>query len=181
MKTLLPSPLQTFVLILSMFLAACDNHGARNQGSPSAHKGEIEEHCGDGQHPDGLFLEAGWARAANPGRPVSAAYLTICNHSDKPDTLTRVETLAAKASELHQTTRDEAGRVSMAPVAQLKIDANSKTPLSQGGHHVMLIGLEAPLTKGETIDLDLYFQNAGKLTITLPIRDSEDRQSGHHH
>jgi copper(I)-binding protein len=42
--------------------------------------------------------------------------------------------------------------------------------LKSGGFHVMIMGLTSDLTKGQTIQLTLTFQNAGAVVVPFEVR-----------
>jgi copper(I)-binding protein len=41
--------------------------------------------------------------------------------------------------------------------------------LERGGDHVMFMGLSAPMTQGDEILVTLMFENAGAVSITVPV------------
>jgi copper(I)-binding protein len=119
-----------------------------------------------------LTVTGAWARPSMTMALAGAAYLTITNGSDKPDTLLGVTTPAAKSPELHQTTADASGMMAMHPVDKLDVPAGQTVKLEPGGYHIMLIGLTAELVAGSTIELTLQFEKAGAITVTAEVRAS---------
>ncbi len=98
-----------------------------------------------------------------------AVYLTIVNSSNTRDQLLSVTCAAANAVEIH-TVQMENDVMSMHPLPDLDIPANSSVELAPGGLHIMLIGLKQNLTAGENLPLTLVFENAGELSIEAEIR-----------
>jgi periplasmic copper chaperone A len=127
--------------------------------------------CGSAAGPSGAApsISDAWARpAAADGQ--SAAYLTINNTSDTADALLSASSPGAIMVELHETATDGSGMTGMQPVARLDIPAGASVELKPGGHHLMLMGLAGELTVGETIELDLVFEHAGKVVVMAEIQ-----------
>ncbi|MEM9528710.1 MAG: copper chaperone PCu(A)C, partial [Bacteroidota bacterium] len=57
------------------------------------------------------------------------------------------------------------------------VPANDSVMLERGGYHVMFMGLTRSLNQGESVDLILTFENAGDVTLTLPV--DNERQADH--
>lgn len=123
---------------------------------------------------DGIVVSDAWMRAASTGRPMSAAYLTLCNSGEAPDRLLSISTEAAGAAELHQTRKNEAGVASMAPVDAIELTPDEAVALAPGGAHIMLIGLTRAVAAGETITMTLEFEHAPPQTITVEAREPGD-------
>ena len=120
-------------------------------------------------------------RATVGSMPSSAAYLSITNHSAKPDRLLDVESGLARKTELHTMTMTN-GVMKMRQVdGGIAIPAGATIHLAPGGDHVMLIGLNAPLMVGESYAVTLVFQSAGKVTVTgIAKRPSELKMAAPH-
>lgn len=121
---------------------------------------------------DGVSVIDAWVRAAPAGRPMSAAYLTLCNGGETQDAMVAARFAGAADVELHTTTVGEDGVAAMAPIAELPIPAGGQASLAPGGAHIMLIGLSAPLEAGQTVDLTLEFKNAPAQTVSFTVRDA---------
>ena len=100
-----------------------------------------------------------------------AAYLVLRNSGVSDDALVAVTSPAAAAVELHETVADpSSGMMGMQPVASIPVPAGGTTELKQGGYHMMLIDLVAPLVEGTTIELTLTFQGGTVLTVPAEVR-----------
>jgi copper(I)-binding protein len=67
--------------------------------------------------------------------------------------------------ELHQTTADASGVMTMAPVEAVPVPAGGSTELAPGGYHVMLFGLTQPLAEGAIVPLTLTFQSGTVIEV----------------
>lgn len=122
--------------------------------------------CSPDRPPD-IQLSNAWARPAAPGKPATAAYLTIVN-TGGPDRLVAVATPVGEAS-LHSTSMD-GGIMRMRPVAALDIANGAVVRLKPGGHHIMITGLEQPLTNGGSVPLVLRFEKSGERQVRAAVR-----------
>jgi copper(I)-binding protein len=69
----------------------------------------------------------------------------------------------------------------MRPVKAIEVAPGEPAVLKPGGLHVMLMGLKAPLVKGQSFPLTLVFEKAGKIEIEVPIGEATamDHQMDH--
>ncbi len=109
------------------------------------------------------------ARATAPGQTVGVIYLTLRNDHDVDDALEGADSPVAAHILLHQTQTTPDGMSHMKHEYHLVIPAHGQTDLKPEGHHLMLENLKQPLVAGQTIPLDLYFLNAGKLHVEVPV------------
>jgi len=115
-----------------------------------------------------LTISAGWVRPTIGPGTVTAAYLTIENAGADADALTDVNTDRAGAAELH-THVMEGGVMRMTRIPQIVIPPGATVSLEPGGSHIMLIDLDGPLGPGDEVELELTFENAGDVTVVLPV------------
>ncbi|VAW06404.1 hypothetical protein MNBD_ALPHA05-306 [hydrothermal vent metagenome] len=123
----------------------------------------------------GIAVSDAWMRAARPGQPTSAAYLTLCNGAEADDVLISVSLAGAQHAELHQTTMKQNGVASMASSPGLTLPAGSTASLAPGGAHIMLIGLGKAFAPGDAPVLQLQFENAPALEVALEVRSITDQ------
>lgn len=98
-------------------------------------------------------------------------YLKLVNKGGSADSLLKVETQAAEAAELHETTIDANDVMRMRPLAKVDVPAGETVNLEPGGKHIMLLKLKQELKAGETIKLSLTFEKSGPLTVEAGIRE----------
>jgi periplasmic copper chaperone A len=126
----------------------------------------VAAHAGDDVMVLGAFARA----SATPAAKAGAAYFTIRNEAATPDKLTGVATDAAQSAMLHENV-EENGVVSMRHLMELPIAPKETVSLGPKKLHVMLMGLKAPLKKGEHISLTLTFEKAGEVKVDVPVGD----------
>ena len=113
-----------------------------------------------------LAIERPWARATPTSARNGVAYMTIRNRGSEADQLVSVETPVAESASVHETVKHD-GMMMMRPVARLAIGPGQSAVLEPGGLHIMLMGLRAPLLKGQTFPLTLQFERAGAIELEL--------------
>jgi copper(I)-binding protein len=117
-----------------------------------------------------------WARATFALAKTGAAYFSISNNGKKAIVLTSVSVSSSIAmmSELHHTSMED-GMMRMQELEDgIKVNAGEEVELSPGGMHVMLMGLAGPLNKGESIDIELHFDDGTSLIQVFPILDKRN-------
>ena len=115
-----------------------------------------------------IEVQTAWARASIGTQRPAAAYVTIRNAGERPDSLTKVETPLARSAELHETVETN-GRASMRPVEALNLPPKEEVRLAPGGVHIMLMQLSEPLKEGGKLPLTLVFEHAGSVTVDAEI------------
>lgn len=116
-----------------------------------------------------IQIEHQYARAASPVAKSGAAFMHIMNIGHHNDRLIAARTDAAKMPELHTHIMED-GVAKMRQVeGGIEILAGEAAILERGGLHVMMMGLTRPFLQDEVITLTLIFENAGEITIEVPI------------
>lgn len=116
-------------------------------------------------HTDFAVTDA-WIRATHPGQQTGAVYMII--KSDRPATLVKVETAAAKQAEIHSMEMN-GGVMVMREMESLALPEKQNVALTPGGNHIMLMNLKRPFIAGEKIPLKLSFRR-GADTVQLEIQ-----------
>ncbi|WP_024851634.1 copper chaperone PCu(A)C [Hydrogenovibrio kuenenii] len=110
-----------------------------------------------------------YAREVPPGAMASASFMTLKNTSAHDIYLIQAESKVAKKVELHTHIHDN-GVMRMRQVQDIKIPAHGMTMLQPGGFHIMLIGLQQKLVKGEQIQVQLTFKDGSHKTVKMPVK-----------
>ena len=145
----------------------------------------------------GIKVTGAWARNSPATAAAGAAYLVVSNTGTVADALVGASSPAAKTVEMHETKVIESAAPSMGmggtgsaapsvmpaasgstggtmmgmfPVSRIEIPAGGSVELKPGSYHLMLLGLVADLKAGDTIELTLQFEKAGKITVKADVR-----------
>lgn len=119
-----------------------------------------------------------FARAsATPTATTGAVYLTIINDENKDDRLISAATPVAAMAHFHESV--QSGDVmKMEAIAAIALPPHTAVALKPGATHIMLMGLKAPLKKGESFPLELSFERAGKISVKVPVGGVADQAPG---
>lgn len=118
---------------------------------------------------DTLVVEDPYVREVPPGSPTTAAFMTLHNKSDEAIRLIEAENKVTEHTELHNHVVID-GVMEMRQVEAIEIPANGETQLAPGGLHLMLIGLNSALSAGDTLTLNLVFDNGEQIELEAPVR-----------
>jgi copper(I)-binding protein len=127
-----------------------------------------------------LVVRDAWAAPTPSGVDVSAGYLTISNGTAAVDRLLSATSPRAERLEVHEMAMDGAV-MQMRPVAQLEIPAGEDVRFAPGGMHLMFYGVRQPFAEGEGIPVELAFETAGTVAVTLPVRRGGPEAHGSAH
>ena len=123
--------------------------------------------CGDSGPP--LTATGVVAFAPLPGSEVSAAYLTLHNHSQKALTIQQVSSPEFAKVEIHEsTTVDDVTR--MRRLDSLTLDAGTSAQFVSGGKHLMLIEPVSELAPGNSVTLRFEYNAGGLLIVNTLLK-----------
>jgi len=130
-------------------------------------------------HADTLRINDPYVREVPPGSPATAAFMTLHNSGETPIKLISAGNSITEHTELHNHI-DVDGVMQMRQVETIEIPAGDETTLAPGGLHLMLIGLQSPVSQGEDVALSLTFDNGETLELTAPVRPVMPMKHGEH-
>lgn len=116
-----------------------------------------------------VSVDNAFIRGLPPGQANTSAYFHLRNQSDVPLRLIGASTNIARLVEIHEH-RMNNGKMQMRKVDGITIDASSEVELKPGGLHLMLFDLNRPLVDGESISVQLIFQDSPQLDLTMTVR-----------
>ena len=108
-----------------------------------------------------------YSRTTAPGQSTGGAYLRLENRGPA-DKLVSASTPVAQGIEMHEM-RMAGEMMQMREVSVIELPSNRPVVLQPGGLHLMLVGLKAPLNKGDKFPLTLKFQRAGEVTVDVVV------------
>lgn len=117
-----------------------------------------------------VTIDDAWGRTSTMDVANGAFYMTIHGGS-ADDTLVSVATEACGMAELHESVMQD-DMMSMQELAGgIDIPADGEVALEPGGMHVMCMNKKGEFAAGDTVELELEFENAGAMTVSAEIRD----------
>ncbi len=119
-----------------------------------------------------------FAREVPPMAMASASFMTLKNTSNQDILLIKADSEIAKKVELH-THINDGGVMRMREVPNIKIPANGKTSLKPGGLHIMLISLNKVIKAGDTVKVELTFEDGSQKTVAMPVKSLLDMGMNH--
>ena len=162
-----PLPRRAALAALLLPLAACTG------GAPdSTADGDDTDSAADGDAgPEtALTVSDPWVKAGEEG--MTSAFGTLTNDTDRDLVLIGARTEASAHVELHETTDDGSGGMSMQEKeGGFPLAAGEQLVLEPGGHHLMLMDLTAPLLPGDEVELILEFEDGTEHPLTATVKD----------
>jgi periplasmic copper chaperone A len=120
----------------------------------------------------GIAVDDPWGRTSPMNTEMGAFYMTIQNGGDTADRVVAGSSERCSMIEFHNSSMDADGVMSMAPAPELfVVPAKGSLVLEPAGLHVMCMGLSAPLVEGDTVTLELEFEQAGTVTVDVKVGD----------
>lgn len=116
-----------------------------------------------------LVIDHPVARATPANAPVSAGYMTIRNIGDEPDTLISGSVAFAAKTELHEMTMANDVMQMRELEGGIEIPAGAEVILMPGGLHMMFMGMNEQLIEGQEHTVELVFEKAGSIEVTLQV------------
>jgi copper(I)-binding protein len=113
-----------------------------------------------------IVVTNAYIRPPVPPNTTAAAYFTVYNTTAQADRLLAVQSGAGATAVLH--TIGHGGEMS-ADADGVVIPAHGTVTLSPGRGHVMIGQLFGRLKRGQTVDLELDFQNAGPIDVVARV------------
>lgn len=113
--------------------------------------------------------------------PTTGAFFEIANSDSQSHFISKAAFSGASKVELHTHVMDHSGghhghgqghgeMMKMVAVDKIEVPANGKQELKPGSYHIMLIDLKKPLKEGETLSLEVFFEDGSSLNIKAPVQ-----------
>jgi copper(I)-binding protein len=108
-----------------------------------------------------------WVRGTVTGQMATGAFMQLKSPADTA--LVAAASPVAKIVEVHEM-KMEGGMMKMNAVDRLALPAGKTVDLKPGGYHVMLMDLVKPLKDGDTVPLQLTFEDKAGKKQTLEVK-----------
>lgn len=115
-----------------------------------------------------ISIKDAFARATAGKAKVGISFMMIKNEGTA-DKLVGVSAPVSKTAELHTHIMDGDIMRMREIEGGIEVPAGGSVMLKPGGDHVMLMGLTQQLKKGESFPLEMTFEKAGKVTVTVDV------------
>ncbi|MEO9650801.1 MAG: copper chaperone PCu(A)C [Roseobacter sp.] len=126
-----------------------------------------------------IVVSESYARVSRPNAPTGAAFLVLENTGSTADRLMGVRSEVAKRVELHTHIDQGDGVMKMSKIEEgIEIPAGTVYTMQRGGDHVMFMGVIDPLVQGEDIEIVLTFEQAGDVTVVIPVDNDRTPEHG---
>lgn len=114
-----------------------------------------------------VTVSGAWVRGTVQGQTATGAYMQL--KSADGATVVGADSPAAGIVEIHEM-RMEGNTMRMRGVERLELPAGRVVDLKPGGYHVMLMGLKAPLKKGDTVPIRLKVRSKSGQTQDVEVK-----------
>ena len=108
-----------------------------------------------------------WVRGTVAGQKATGAFMQLKSPADAA--LVAAASPVAKIVEVHEM-KMEGGMMKMNAVDKLALPAGKTVDLKPGGYHVMLMDLVKPLKEGDTVLLQLTFEDKAGKKQTVEVK-----------
>ncbi|WP_096085354.1 copper chaperone PCu(A)C [Agaribacterium haliotis] len=131
--------------------------------------------CGEAKSPQvspgGAVIEIKHVqlREMAPGAKNGVAYLTMHNGGAELATLNYVHSPRAEAVEVHRHSHEN-GVMAMREVKHLRLAPGESLSFRPGGYHLMLLGVEPGLQRGENVELIFEFEQQPAIRLTAEVK-----------
>lgn len=112
-------------------------------------------------------VEDAWVRGTVASQKATGAFMRITSSANAR--LISASSPVAEVVEIHEMAMEN-DVMRMRQVQGVDLSAGKATELKPGGFHVMLMGLKAPVTGGETVPITLTFEDASKQRFTQAVQ-----------
>lgn len=162
-------PLMAFTAA-TLTLAACDDK--KEEAAPAEQTTAAPETTDASSIPSAPTVNVtdATAYATAPGGTNGAIFLTLTNAGTETDKLVGATTDVASMAEIHEVTTDASGIAQMRKIDGVEIGAGQQATLSPEGYHIMLMGLSAPLTDGQTFNVTLDFDKSADVVVPVSVK-----------
>lgn len=131
----------------------------------------------------GFEAQGAYAISATPMSPTGAAFMQITNTGNTDCHIADARSDIAMRTELHTHIAGDNGVMRMVHVEEgFALPAGGGVSLERGGHHVMFMGLTAPLQQDQVFDVTLVFGDGTEAVVPVTVdltRLGEGHASGH--
>jgi copper(I)-binding protein len=169
---------KNITLAISLPIAVMIGLSGCGQSDSKAAESEPSEVASSQVNADALTLEDAWVKAADEG--MTAVFGELHNGTDHDINLVKAKYADAKMVQLHETTEDGSGGMSMREKeGGFVIPAGKSLSLEPGGDHIMIMGLKKAIKPGEQITVDLVTADDQTTEVTAVAKEYSGAQESY--
>ena len=165
----LRAPLRTasaLALVVGLTLTGCSAPSPQPAASASGAGSETSS----AEQSASITITDAWIKAGDSG--MTGAFGVLKNSGTQAATLIAVRSDAAEMVELHETTANEQGEMTMSQKeGGFTIEPGGTLLLEPGANHIMLMGLTGPIRAGAEIAFTLVFADGSTRELIAPAKD----------
>lgn len=120
-----------------------------------------------------ISIDDPWARPLPAVSKNGAVYMTLRNDGGGTDSLVSALTPVAERVEIHTHVHQD-GMMMMRQVQMIELPGGGSATLEPGGLHLMLFGINSPMTEGREFPMVLRFDRAGEVEVTVKVGKPAD-------
>jgi copper(I)-binding protein len=161
-------------------LSGCGQSESQAADSPQTAVSDSASNSAEATQVDSevLSLDDAWVKAADDG--MTAVFGELHNNSDHDINLVEAKYADAKMVELHETTEDGSGGMSMQQKkGGFVIPAGKSISFEPGGDHIMIMGLKKAIKPGEQITLELVTSDDETVKVTAVAKEYSGAQENY--
>lgn len=126
-----------------------------------------------------IEIKDAWTKASIGKVRNGAAFFTVMNHGMAADRIVGVRSDLAEKTELHTHIMENNVMKMREVEGGVEVPMHGEVLFKPGSYHVMLIGLNKPLEKGEMVSVTLEFEKAGDVPIMINVMDAMAKGMDH--
>ena len=147
-------------------------------GGALAGCGSSSDSASDPDSAASVIVTDAWIRASDG--PMTGIFGDITNSSSADVTIVSATNSASSMTELHEMAMVDGEMVMQEKAGGVVLPADSTTVLEPGGDHIMAMGMTAPVTPGEEVEVSLTLSTGETVTFMAVAKESAAGDEEYH-
>lgn len=147
-------------------------------GGALAGCGSSSDSASDSDSAASVIVTDAWIRASDGS--MTGIFGDITNSSSVDVTIVSATNSASSMTELHEMTMVDGEMVMQEKAGGVVLPADSTTVLEPGGDHIMAMGMTAPVTAGEEVEVSLTLSTGETVTFMAVAKESAAGDEEYH-
>ncbi len=147
-------------------------------GGALAGCGSSSDSASDSDSAASVVVTDAWIRASDG--PMTGIFGDITNSSGGDITIVSATNSASAMTELHEMAMVDGEMVMQEKAGGVVLPADSTTVLEPGGDHIMAMGMSAPVTPGDEVEVSLTLSTGETVTFMAVAKESAAGDEEYH-